>query len=150
MDNFSERKKKELFEKVSEKQLKYAKKTMLLIFVLIGAVFLIMGLVLIACNVRDEENGVLVGIIFAPIGAFFMILGLTLRFAVPRTYNYENYKKRMEKYGYYAKGRVYLLHMGNARALRGGNTAISAEAEGCFLCRGYGSAVCASVYLLRS
>lgn len=101
MDNFSERKNKELFEKVSEKQLKYAKKTMLLIFVLIGAIFLIMGLVLIACDIRDAENGVLVGIIFAPLGAFFMILGLTLRFAVPKTYNYENYKKRMEKYGYY-------------------------------------------------
>ena len=60
-----------------------------------------MGLVLIACDIRDAENGVLVGIIFAPLGAFFILLGLTLRFAVPRTYNYENYKKRMEKYGYY-------------------------------------------------
>ena len=60
MDDFSERKNKELFEKVSEKQLKYAKKTMLLIFVLIGAIFLIMGLVLIACDIRDAENGVLV------------------------------------------------------------------------------------------
>lgn len=48
------------------------------------------------------------------------------------------------------KGRVYLLHMGNARAFRGGDTAISAEAEGCFLCCGYRSAVCASVYLMRS
>lgn len=101
MDNFSERKNKEFFEKVSEKQLKYAKKTMLLIFILIGAMFLIMGLVLIACNVRDEENGVLVGVILAPIGAFFILLGLALRFVVPKAYNYENYKKRMEKYGYY-------------------------------------------------
>lgn len=101
MDDFSERKNKELFEKVSEKQLKYAKKTMLLIFVLIGAIFLIMGLVLIACDIRDAENGVLVGIIFAPLGAFFILLGLTLRFAVPRTYNYENYKKRTKK-GYYS------------------------------------------------
>ena len=68
---------------------------------LAASLFLIMGLVLIAYDIRDAENGVLVGIIFAPIGAFFMILGLTLRFAVPKTYNYENYKKRMEKYGYY-------------------------------------------------
>ena len=101
MSSIDERKKKELFEKVSEKQLKYAKKTMLLIFILIGAIFLIMGLVLIACNVRDGENGILVGIVFAPIGAFFMLLGLTLRFAMPKIYNYENYKKRMEKCGCY-------------------------------------------------
>ena len=100
MDNFDERKKKELFEKASEKQLAYAKRTLLLVFLLIGAIILIMGLILIFCNVQDEE-GFLVGIVFAPLGAFLMLLGLILRIALPRSYSYESYKKRMEKYGCY-------------------------------------------------
>lgn len=108
MDSFNEEKKKALFEKISEKQLKYVKKTMLIIFALIGAIFLVMGLVLIACNVRDVESDILVGTVFVPIGAFFILLGVIIRLVTPKMYNYENYKKRIAKYGYYSTFDLYI------------------------------------------
>lgn len=104
----AELKEKERFEELSNKSLKRQRKIMLLVFGLIGIIFLILGLCLLAADVRDED-GFLVGIVFAPMGALFLILGIILFFAMPKQYTYEKFKKRHEKYGIYSWDDVYLM-----------------------------------------
>lgn len=108
-DVFSDRQKKEkeLFESISGKQLKYAKLTFLLTFGIIGAIFLILALILFLCGVRDE-TGLMPSVIFAPMGAFWLLLGVILWFALPKTYNYEKYKKRAAKWGSYNYYDMYI------------------------------------------
>ncbi len=93
-----ERKEKEMFEKVSKKQLKASKTAITAVFCVIGGIFLVMGVILLMLGVVDEE-GFMVGTVFAPMGAFFLLLGLILNITLPKSYNYEAYKKRMDKYG---------------------------------------------------
>lgn len=91
--------KKELFEEVTGKQLRTTKKILLLIYGIIGIVFLIIALILFLLDVRDPEDGILLAVIFAPLGGFFLLLGLILYAVMPRKMNYEKYEKRCEKYG---------------------------------------------------
>ena len=90
---------KELFEETTGKQLRTTRKILLLVYGIIGAVFLIAALVLFLLDVRDPENGLPLTVIFAPIGGFFLLLGILLYAVMPRKMNYEKYEKRCEKYG---------------------------------------------------
>lgn len=90
---------KELFEQTTGKQLRAAKKILLLVYGIIGVVFLILALILFLLDVRDPENGILIASIFAPIGGFFLLVGIILYAVMPRKMNYEKYEKRCEKYG---------------------------------------------------
>lgn len=90
---------KELFEQTTGKQLRVAKKILLLVYGILGAVFLILALILFLLDVRDPENGIPIAAIFAPIGGFFLLVGIILYAVMPRKMNYEKYEKRCEKYG---------------------------------------------------
>ena len=112
--------KKELFEQIAEKQLRTAKKVILIVFGCIGILFLILALGLWIADVRDAETGVMPSVIFAPMGAFFLILGGILYFALPVKMNYEKYEKRCEKYGamnYYDMAAELMLQREQIREL---------------------------------
>ena len=93
-----EKKEKEKFEEVTKKQLKGARTALTSVFCIMGGIFLVMGIVLLALGIVDEE-GFQVGIVFAPMGLFFMILTVILNLTLPKSYSYEAYKKRLEKFG---------------------------------------------------
>ena len=112
--------KKELFEEVAKKQLRAAKKILLIVFGCIGVLFLILALALWIADVRDAETGVMPSVIFAPIGAIFILLGVILYFALPVKMNYEKYERRFEKYGamsYYDMAAELMLQREQIRAL---------------------------------
>lgn len=92
-----DQKEKEIYEKVTEKQYKYASKVFLLVFGIIGLIFLLVGIITLALGVTDEE-GFLVGIIFAPMGGFFLLMGLVIFLIFKKTANYAFYKRNREKY----------------------------------------------------
>ena len=91
--------KKEAFEEATEKQLRTSRKIFLLVYGIIGIVFLALALVMAFCDVRDPEDGVPLAVIFAPIGGFFLILGIVLYAVMPKRLSYEKYEKRCAKYG---------------------------------------------------
>jgi tellurite resistance protein TehA-like permease len=91
--------KKQIFEETTKKQLKYSKKVFLLIYGLIGIIFLILALVLYLLGVKDED-GFTLSIIFAPMGAFWLLLGIILYFALPKKYNYDRFEKRVKRWGF--------------------------------------------------
>lgn len=112
--------KKELFEEVAEKQLRAAKKILLIVFGCIGVLFLILALALWIADVRDAETGVMPSVIFAPLGAIFILLGVILYFALPVKMNYEKYERRCEKYGamsYYDMAAELMLQREQIREL---------------------------------
>ena len=91
--------KKEAFEEATEKQLRTSRKIFLLVYGIIGIVFLALALVMAFWDVRDPEDGVPLAVIFAPIGGFFLILGIVLYAVMPKRLSYEKYEKRCAKYG---------------------------------------------------
>ncbi len=112
--------KKELFEEVAEKQLRAAKKILLIVFGCIGVLFLLLALALWLADVRDAETGVMPSVIFAPLGALFILLGVVLYFALPVKMNYEKYERRFEKYGamsYYDMAAELMLQREQIREL---------------------------------
>ena len=112
--------KKELFEEVAEKQLRTAKKVILIVFGCMGILFLILALALWIADVRDAEAGVMPSVIFASMGAFFLLLGGILYFALPVKMNYEKYERRFEKYGtmsYYDMAAELMLQREQIREL---------------------------------
>lgn len=125
-----EKKEKERFEKLSAKQLKMSRKIMLLIFGMIGGIFLILGIIFLLCDVTDNETGINIGVIFAPIGAFYILLGAIIGAVLPKSYNYEKYKKRIEKYGaynYYDISSVVSLYQAKTEMLEERVTALEDE-----------------------
>lgn len=112
--------KKELFAEIVEKQMRMAKKIMLIVFGSIGILFLILALVLWIADVRDAQTGVMPSVIFAPMGAIFLILGGVLYKVLPVKMNYEKYEKRCEKYGamnYYDMSAELMLQREQIREL---------------------------------
>lgn len=112
--------KKELFAEIVEKQMRMAKKIMLIVFGSIGFLFLILALVLWIADVRDAQTGVMPSVIFAPMGAIFLILGGVLYKVLPVKMNYEKYEKRCEKYGamnYYDMAAELMLQREQIREL---------------------------------
>ncbi len=90
---------KELYEQAYKKQSRFAKKVILTVFGIIGAVFSILGVILLAAGVHDED-GTLVGAIFLPMGLVLIAIAVVIYFTMPDKGNYERYKKHIEKYGY--------------------------------------------------
>ena len=112
--------KKELFAEIVKKQMRMAKKIMLIVFGSIGILFLILALVLWIADVRDAQTGVMPSVIFAPMGAIFLILGVVLYKVLPVKMNYEKYEKRCEKYGamnYYDMAAELMLQREQIREL---------------------------------
>ncbi len=112
--------KKELFAEIVEKQMRMAKKIMLIVFGSIGILFLILALALWIADVRDAQTGVMPSVIFAPMGAIFLILGVVLYKVLPVKMNYEKYEKRCEKYGamnYYDMAAELMLQREQIREL---------------------------------
>lgn len=112
--------KKELFAEIVEKQMRMAKKIMLIVFGSIGILFLILALALWIADVRDAQTGVMPSVIFAPMGAIFLILGGVLYKVLPVKMNYEKYEKRCEKYGamnYYDMAAELMLQREQLREL---------------------------------
>lgn len=110
MDDRDDRAERELFKKVSAKEIR----AVTIAFIAIGAVSLAAGLILMAFNVRSEESNVLIGIFFALFGVFVLLCAAIFHLIMSKKYTYEVYKKRTKKrilqhirYGggiYYAKG----------------------------------------------
>ena len=90
---------RELYEAAYKKQARYAKKVVLAIFLTIGIIFTVVGALLLILDVRDEDNFA-VGTVFLPLGIFWTAFGVVYFFAVPEKYDYEKFKRRIEKYGY--------------------------------------------------
>lgn len=96
-----EEKERELFENAYKKQSKTNSKIFLITFGILGFIFLIMGIILLALGVVDEE-GFNPGFVFAPMGGVFIIIGIIAALTSTKTtnVNYDKFKKRTEKYGY--------------------------------------------------
>lgn len=90
--------KKELYEKAYAKQMKYVKQMLCAVFIVIGLIFSVIGIILLVEKVVDEE-GFMLGKVFLPMGIIFILLALSFLF-IPVKGNYEKYKKRTEKYGF--------------------------------------------------
>lgn len=101
----------EAFQKIANSQAKVAKKLVLTIFSIIGTVFLIIGIFLILFDVRDEESGLLIGIVFAPIGVFYALLGLVIYKLIPdnKVYNYQKIKENSQKFGFAGNSYSYSI-----------------------------------------
>ena len=97
MDDRDDRAERELFKKVSAKEIR----AVTIAFIAIGAVSLAAGLILMAFNVRSEESNVLIGIFFALFGVFVLHCAAILVLIMSKKYTYEVYKKRTKK-GYYS------------------------------------------------
>ena len=97
MDDRDDRAERELFKKVSAKEIR----AVTIAFTAIGAVSLAAGLILMAFNVRSEESNVLIGIFFALFGVFVLLYAAIFHLIMSKKYTYEVYKKRTKK-GYYS------------------------------------------------
>lgn len=97
MDDRDDRAERELFKKVSAKEIR----AVTIAFTAIGAVSLAAGLILMAFNVRSEESNVLIGIFSALFGAFVLLCAAIFHLIMSKKYTYELYKKRTKK-GYYS------------------------------------------------
>lgn len=97
MDDRDDRAERELFKKISAKEIR----AVTIAFTAIGAVSLAAGLILMAFNVRSEESNVLIGIFFALFGAFVLLCAAAFYLIMSKKYTYELYKKRTKK-GYYS------------------------------------------------
>ena len=97
MDDRDDRAERELFKKISAKEIR----AVTIACTAIGAVSLAAGLILMAFNVRSEESNVLIGIFFALFGAFVLLCAAAFYLIMSKKYTYELYKKRTKK-GYYS------------------------------------------------
>ena len=97
MDDRDDRAERDLFKKVSAKEIR----AVTIAFIAIGAVSLAAGLILMAFNVRSEESNVLIGIFFALFGVFVLLCAKIFHLIMSKKYTYEVYKKRTKK-GYYS------------------------------------------------
>ena len=97
MDDRDDRAERELFKKISAKEIR----AVTIAFTAIGAVSLAAGLILMAFNVRSEESNVLIGIFFALFGVFVLLCAAIFHLIMLKKYTYEVYKKRTKK-GYYS------------------------------------------------
>lgn len=97
MDDRDDRAERELFKKVSAKEIR----AVTIAFTAIGAVSLAAGLILMAFNVRSEESNVLIGIFFALFGVLVLLCAAIFHLIMSKKYTYEVYKKRTKK-GYYS------------------------------------------------
>ncbi len=91
---------KKVYDQFYEKQSKIARIVLLSTFDGLGGLFVLLGILMFALSIVDEE-GFNPGIVFLPMGAFFILLGIILFLAIPKKGNYERYKKRVNRYGYY-------------------------------------------------
>lgn len=87
----------EIFSKEMKSQFKTTSKLLLLIFGSIGAVFILVGIIMLAVQQQT------VGFVFFPLGLFLMFFGVVLSIVfskVTALQNYENYKSKMSRFGY--------------------------------------------------
>lgn len=99
---------KEIFERITQKQMKYSKKTFRLIFGIIGGLFAVAGIVMLALGMPEGED-FNPGLIFLPMGAFYLLLGTILSLTLPRSLSYERYKKRIERSGTIDYYQMYVM-----------------------------------------
>ncbi|MCM1131388.1 MAG: hypothetical protein NC310_04360 [Roseburia sp.] len=77
----------EKYQELYQKQMRISRRALLALFLPIGLVFLIFGIVFL--SVREFEGGfTLLGV-----GFFLSLLGVILYFVLPKKGNYERYKK---------------------------------------------------------
>ncbi len=94
-----EEKEKRVFEETYSKQSKAAKKVMTIVFGILGAVFLVAGIIMFCFRSYDEEL-IISSLVFIFLGALYLVLGLIFKKVIPEKIDFEKYKKRKEKYGY--------------------------------------------------
>lgn len=92
----SEAKKKKIYEEECSKIYKVLRITFLSLFIGIGFLFAILGIIFIIVFNDYESDEFIGGIIFLGLGLFFVVLGLILFFAIPKNANYERFKKRIQ------------------------------------------------------
>ena len=97
-----EQQEREIYEQSFVKQAKLSKRILLTVFGILGLIFFVAGIVLLYLGIVDEE-GFNPGIVFTPMGGFFLLMVLILSFIPVKTSqaNYEKFKSRTSKYGYY-------------------------------------------------
>jgi len=88
----------EKFNEVTSKQLKYTKKVFKLVFGILGGVFFILGLIMIAVRDGDPDTKI-AGIVFTSLGLFFMLIGFIVSAAICVKPDYKKAKIYIEKYG---------------------------------------------------
>ena len=106
---FSHEEKKKMYDEVMQKQNRYFRRVFLLIFGVIGLLFVVMGSTLWICGVQDED-GFMPGVFFTPFGLFFLLLGTLVYFlSKHESWNsYERYLARTEKQGYVNTNDLYI------------------------------------------
>ncbi len=97
-----EQKEREIYEQSYVKQAKTSKKILLIVFGLLGLLFLAGGIVLLSLGIVDEE-GFNPGFVFVPIGGCFLLVAIICAFipVKPTPASYDKFKSRTSKYGYY-------------------------------------------------
>lgn len=97
-----EQKEREIYEQSYVKQAKTSKRILLIVFGLLGLLFLAGGIVLLSLGIVDEE-GFNPGFVFVPIGGCFLLVAIICAFipVKPTHASYDKFKSRTSKYGYY-------------------------------------------------
>ncbi len=83
----------QIFNETYKKQAEKARKTSGIIFGVMGAVFLLLGIVLVFT--LDDE----IGLVYCILGAVLLFIALLFAVLIPKNYNYGKYKTRVNNYG---------------------------------------------------
>lgn len=101
-DELEQKNKEELEEKkyqeLYQKQIKTLKVTFLIVFGILGFIFLLLGIIFLITQEEDPEL-LPIGIVFTCMGVVYLLLAILFHFCLPKKGNYEKYKKRINRYG---------------------------------------------------
>lgn len=91
-----EQQEREIYEQSYTKQAKLSKRTLLIVFGLLGLLFLAGGIVLLSLGIEP-------GLIFVLLGGVFLLIAIICAFipVKPTPASYDKFKSRTSKYGYY-------------------------------------------------
>ncbi|MDE5714886.1 MAG: hypothetical protein K2I42_02015 [Anaeroplasmataceae bacterium] len=84
------------FEDRVKKQFNLSKKIILAIFLPIGLLFLLLGVIFLLTSTESAENEF--GIMFIIFGGVFLLIAILFYLFLPKTFKYEDYLKRKGKY----------------------------------------------------
>lgn len=88
------------FEERINKQYKYSRKIFLSVFLPIGLIFIFFGILFFVITIGEDSTNDdnIMAIIFFSMGGIFILIAILFYFCMPRSYTYETYLKRKEKY----------------------------------------------------
>lgn len=89
-----------VFQEVMNRQVNLLRKSFLLIFGIIGLIFFIAGVIILLSQGKLFQLGLAYGVI----GLVFLLVAILCFLLIPknRQYNYERFKKRIQKYGLFS------------------------------------------------